>query len=264
LVTFRLDGAHAVVTGASRGIGRQLTLELADRGATVSLLARDAGAIDELAQRVKGRAFPVDLRDRDAVVGLIGRIEAAGGPVDVLINNAAVAVVGRLVDQDPSDVYGSFDLNCSTPIELCRQVLPGMLERGRGRITTVSSLAGITAFPTLTTYGATKAGIVHFSAALQRELRRSPVRVTVVQLGEVAGTTMMEEARKSPTIAAVSQRLAHTRALSPLPIEVVARAIVDATVAGRRARVVPARVGVFHHIRELPSRLNDALLVGID
>jgi short-subunit dehydrogenase len=139
-----------------------------------------------------------------------------------------------------------------------------MLERGCGRIAMISSLAGITAFPTLTTYGATKAGLVHFAAALQRELRRTPVRTTVVQLGEVAGTDMMERARTSPTIAAVSRRLARTRSMPPLAIELVARKIVDGTAAGRSAVVVPARVRGFHVIRELPSRMNDAILVGIE
>jgi short-subunit dehydrogenase len=128
----------------------------------------------------------------------------------------------------------------------------------------ISSLAGITAFPTLTTYGATKAGLVHFATALQRELRRTPVRTTVVQLGEVAGTDMMERARQSPTIAAVSRRLARTHSMPALSIELVARKIVDGTAAGRRTVVVPARVRGFHVIRELPSRMNDAILVGIE
>ena len=127
----------------------------------------------------------------------------------------------------------------------------------------ISSLAGITAFPTLSTYGATKAGLVHFTAALQRELRRTPVRATIVQLGEVAGTELMEQARRSPTIAAVSARLNRVRALPTLTPEQVAAQIADATAGGVRHLVTPKRVTPVHLIRELPSRLNDGLLAGI-
>ena len=263
-MTLALGGAHAVVTGASKGIGRQLAHELASRGARVTVVARSEAALKDLAEEIGGLAVAVDLADREQLHGLIPRIEAEAGTVDVLINNAAVAVVGRIQTQSAADVLGSFDLNCLAPIELTRQVLPGMLERGRGRITMISSLAGVTAFPTLTTYGATKAGLVHFTAALQRELRRTPVRATVAQLGEVAGTDMMEQARQSPTIAAVSRRLARTRSMPLLSVEFVARKIVDGTAAGRRDVVVPARVRGFHLIREFPSRMNDAILAGIE
>jgi short-subunit dehydrogenase len=257
-------GAHAVVTGASRGIGRQLAFELATRGAKVTVIARDAGALEKVASDIGGRWIQADLCEPETLRGLIARTEEMGGPVDLLFNNAAVAVVNKLVDQSAEDIQASFDLNCVAPIELCRQVLPGMLARSRGRMTNISSLAGVTAFPTLTTYGATKAGLVQFSAALQREIRRSPVRLTIVQLGEVAGTEMMERARLSPTVAAVSERLAHTRALPPIAIDTVARKIVDGTIEGRRNQIVPRRVGPFHAIRELPSRMNDLLLAGID
>jgi short-subunit dehydrogenase len=139
-----------------------------------------------------------------------------------------------------------------------------MVQRQRGGIVNISSLAGVTAFPTLTTYGATKAALVHFSAALQRELRDSAVNVTVVQLGEVSGTEMMEQARQSPTIAAVSRRLARLHALPSITAETVARKIADGVEAGKRHVVVPARAAPFHLLRELPSRMNDLLLRGIE
>lgn len=269
-----LAGAHAVVTGASRGIGAALARELAARGAHVTVVARNEAALKELAGEIGGHAVAADLADPAALEGLIGRIEseAATGagtarhprPVDFLFNNAALAVVNPLTGQSAEDIRQSFAVNCVAPAELCRQVLPGMLGRGRGRLVSISSLAGVTAFPTLTTYGATKAGLVHFTAALQRELRRSPVRATIVQLGEVAGTDLMEQARRSPTIAAVSARLARVRALPLLTPEQVARQVSDAAVAGARHLVTPKRVTIAHLIRELPSRLNDGLLAGID
>lgn len=261
--TLDLSTVHAVVTGASRGIGAALARELAARGARVTVVARSRGPLDELATEIGGTAISTDLADAGAVDGLIGRIEGVAGPVDLLVNNAGIAAVARVADQCAADVTRSFAINVVAPIELCRQALGGMLARGRGRIVNVSSLAGITAFPTLATYGATKAALVHFTAALQRELRRTPVRATVVQLGEVAGTDMMEQARRSPTIAAVSARLARVRALPVLTPQRVARDIADAAACGVPHMVRPRRVVAVHLIRELPSRLNDALLIGI-
>jgi len=260
----QLSGAHAVVTGASRGVGQALARELAGRGARVTVVARSEVPLKALAAEIGGQAVPADLADPEQLDGLIARIESGAGPVDLLVNNAALAVVNPLVDQSADDIRQSFAINTVAPAELCRQVLPGMLERRRGRIVCVSSLAGITAFPTLSTYGATKAGLVHFTAALQRELRRSPVRATIVQLGEVAGTDLMEQARRSPTIAAVSARLNRVRALPTLTPQQVAAQIADAAVAGARHLVTPRRVTPLHLIRELPSRLNDGLLAGID
>ena len=269
-----LAGVHAVVTGASRGIGAALARELARRGAFVTVVARSEALLKELASEIGGLAVAADLAEPAALEGLIARIEAEAGseraapggrrPVDVLINNAALAIVDPLVAQSADAIRQSFAINCVAPAELCRQVLPGMLNRGRGRLVSISSLAGITAFPTLTTYGATKAGLVHFTAALQRELRRTPVRATIVQLGEVAGTDLMEQARRSPTIAAVSARLNRVKALPTLTPQQVAARIADAAATGARHLVTPKRVTPVHLIRELPSRLNDGLLAGID
>jgi len=261
---FTLSGSHAVVTGASKGIGHQLARELASRGAHVTVVARSEAQLKALADEIDGTAVVADLSEPDDVDGLVPRIEHESGPVDLLINNAALALVDRLVDQAPTEIRVSWALNCVAPAELTRQVLPGMLERGRGRVTNISSVAGITALPTLTTYGGTKAGLTQFTAALQRELRRTPVRVTIVQLGEVAGTDMMEQARRSPTIAAISKRFARVKAMPTITTATVARKVVDGTVAGRRNLVVPARMGSFHTIREFPSRVNDLLMAGIE
>jgi len=132
-VPLALLGAHVVVTGASRGIGAALAGELAGRGARVTLVARSEMPLKALAAEIGGVAVVADLADPSHLDGLVARIEAGAGPVDVLINNAAVAVVNRLVDQSADDIRQSFALNCVAPAELCRQVLPGMLARGRGR-----------------------------------------------------------------------------------------------------------------------------------
>jgi short-subunit dehydrogenase len=263
----RLDprGAHVVVTGASRGIGRALALEFGARGSFVTLVARSAAPIVEVADAIGGRACAADLGVPDVVEQLIGRIEVdSGRAVDVLVNNAGVAVVARCAEQDLHDIRRIFELNAVVPAQLTRQVLPGMLGRGRGAIANVGSLAGITAFPTLGAYGASKAALAQYTATLQRELRNSGVTATMVQLGEVAGTDMMEESRRSPTIAAVSARLDRVHAMPRQSPEAVAARIVDAVARGARTLVLPARVAAFHAVREFPSRLNDLLLWGID
>jgi short-subunit dehydrogenase len=258
-----LRNAHVLVTGASRGIGASIALEFANRGATLSVLARSTDALEAVAAEVGGTAYPLDLADREQVSTVIAKVEAGGGPVDVLVNNAATAPVGRLVDEAPEDLARMYEINVISPIELCRQVLPGMLARGRGAIVNISSLAGITAFPTLAAYGASKAALGHFTAAMQRELRHTPVRMTIAQLGEVAGTDMMEKARTSPTVAAMSRRLARTRLLPEVLPEDVARAVARAVEKGSRHCVVPRRVTPLQLIRELPSRMNDGILVGL-
>jgi uncharacterized protein len=261
---FTIAGAHVLVTGGSRGVGAAIAAEFAGRGARVTVVARGEEELAKAAAGIGAVAVPADLTDAAALAEVITRAEAEQGPVDALINNAAIAVVNRFTDQSPADVTTSFALNVIAPLELTRRVLPGMLQRGRGALVSISSLCSITAFPTLTTYGATKAALVHWSAALQRELRGKPVRMTVVQLGEVAGTDMMEQARRSPTIAAVSRRLGVIKALPAITAELVASRIADGVADGRRSVVVPGRVAGLHAIREFPSRLNDIMLLGID
>ena len=146
-----LAGAHAVVTGASRSIGAALARELAGRGARVTVVARSEAPLKAVAAEIGGTAVVADLADPDAVTGLIARIESEAGPVDVLVNNAAMAVIDRFVDQSAEGITASYALNVVAPMELCRQVLPGMLARSRGAVVSISSLCGVTAFPTLAT-----------------------------------------------------------------------------------------------------------------
>src|SRR3954462_12191713 len=135
-----LEGKGVVITGATRGIGRALAAGMAAAGADVRLVARSAEALDDLAEQVGGTAHPCDLTDPRAVAGLINRIEAEGGPIDVLVNNAGIDATGWLFDQAADELESLYRLNLITPTELCRQVVPGMLARGRGHIVNVSSL----------------------------------------------------------------------------------------------------------------------------
>ena len=253
-------GAHAVVTGASRGIGHAIARDLAARGAIVTAVARDNAALDRLAALTGGHSLPVDLTDPDHVAGLIDRAErSVGTPVDILVNNAALMIAGPVSRATPDDIAASVALNVTAPLLLTQQALPGMLARDRGTVVNVSSLGGVTAMPQVATYGATKAALGLFTAALQRELRETAVHATVAELGEVAGTELMESIRENPRIAAMSVRLARLRAFGTLTPEHVAETIVDAALAGRASVVIPRRAAPLHHLQLLPTRITDAI-----
>src|SRR5438552_17574934 len=141
-----LAGRRVMITGASRGIGEALAERFAAAGTRVALVARSEGPLKELAGRLGGTAHPADLADPEQVAGLVDRVEADGGPIDVLVNNAGIDTTGAFINTAPSDVEFLYRLNLVTPVELCRQLVPRMLDRGRGHIVNVSSLAGVGPF----------------------------------------------------------------------------------------------------------------------
>ena len=171
--------AHVVVTGASRGIGAAIAREMHKRGATVTVVARSADALAALADEIDGHALAADLTDRGELEGLIARAEAHA-PVDVLVNNAGIDEAGLFWEMDADGLRRLIDLNVTAAMELTRQALPGMVERGRGQIVNISSMASVAVFPGLTAYSASKAALSHFSAGLRADLKGLPVGVTNV------------------------------------------------------------------------------------
>src|SRR5437660_1369684 len=129
-----LAGRRVLITGASRGIGQALAERFAAAGARVALVARSEGPLKELADRLGGTAHPADLSDPEQLTSLVERVEGDGGPIDVLVNNAGVDNVGFFTHVSSDDVEGLYRLNVIAPVELCRQVVPRMLDRGRGHV----------------------------------------------------------------------------------------------------------------------------------
>lgn len=181
-------GEVALVTGASRGIGQAIALELGCRGATVigtatssEGAARISAFLDEAGS--KGEGAILEVRDAPQVDALIGRIEKTYGPVTILVNNAGVArdnLALRLKDDDWDVVL---DTDLKAVFRLCRGVMRGMMKARRGRIVNVTSVVGHAGNPGQANYCAAKAGVAGMSRALARELGSRNITVNCVAPG---------------------------------------------------------------------------------
>jgi len=181
----------ALVTGASSGIGRQIALQVARRGADVVLVARREAALEELAREVRagtGRIAEVLVADLTGSADL-ARVEArVGDPdrlVDLVVNNAGLGGAGAFQELDLDREEAEVRLNCLAVLRLSHAALSAMLPRGRGGLLNVSSLAGFQALPTSATYGASKAFVTSLTEALHEEARGTGVHVTALCPGFV-------------------------------------------------------------------------------
>lgn len=175
----------AVVTGASRGIGRAIALRLAPRWSVIAL-ARTASELDALAREIRDKGggcepLPVDVTDGRAV-----RDALEGRAVEVVINNAGVGVMKPFVELDYSEWQLMMDVNLNAVYHVTHAVLPGMIERGRGHVVIIGSIAGKNGFAGGTAYSATKFAVTGFAESLMLEVRDAGVKVSVVMPGSVA------------------------------------------------------------------------------
>ena len=235
-----LRGLTVVLTGASSGIGRASALLLASRGARVWAVARSEGPLDELAAEHPGiTPLVADVAvddDRAAVVEKAGR-------VDVLVNNAGIGWLGAVAEMPPDQVRKLFEVNVLGLIDLTQRVLPGMLERRRGHVVNVASVASWVAVPPLTVYSATKFAVQGFSEGLRREVAGAGVRVSTVNPGPVAtrfGPRARDEDRPTEGMG---------EGLMPgVPVSLAARAVVRAIrmggIPGYATIAVPRVVGL--------------------
>lgn len=186
----RWTGRTALVTGASRGLGVHMARALARQGVHLALTARSADALEEVGEEIRAEGVevavvPADLSVPDEAAALVEEVEQALGPVDVLVSNAGVSHAAPYGEIGPDVLERTVGVNLLAPMLLARAVLPGMLERGRGHIVNVSSLAGKIGFPFQTPYAATKAGLIMLTHSLRTELVDAPVGVSVVCPGFV-------------------------------------------------------------------------------
>ena len=191
-----LTGRTALVTGANRGIGRALTEALAARPlARVLAGVRDPAAFAPLAPTAGAspevRPVRLDLSSRESIEAGVAALGPDLEDLDVLVNNAGQFVGGLLEEQDTARVYAMLQVNLAAVIHLTQRVLPGMLARGRGTIVNNASIVGYAHMPAVTTYSASKAGVVAFSEALRREVDGTGVQVLHVVTPGV-DTAMLE------------------------------------------------------------------------
>lgn len=176
----------ALVTGATSGIGLAIAHELAGRGHDLVIVARRPEELDriaaELATRHSVRVHPIalDLSAPDAADRLSATLPDDYRPIDVLVNNAGFAQFGPFVDADPEAESAMLQLNVLALTRLTRLLLPGMVERGAGRILNVASTAAFLPGPGMAVYYATKAYVLSFSEALAEEIRGTGATVTVL------------------------------------------------------------------------------------
>jgi NAD(P)-dependent dehydrogenase (short-subunit alcohol dehydrogenase family) len=182
----RLDGQVVLVTGGGRGIGADIARELADAGARVAVSARTASQVDEVAREVGGLAIEADVADRPAVEAMAARVQAELGPIDGLVSNAGINLSEpRAWEADPDAWWKVFEVNVRGAYLCARAVLPGMLERGRGRIVSMGSGAAYLPGLSSTAYSSSKAALVRFGETLDNQLADTPIRSFFISPGLV-------------------------------------------------------------------------------
>lgn len=181
----------ALITGASSGIGEAFAHALAKPGDTLILVARSQGRLEALAAKLRAdhgiavEVIAADLSRPGSGPLLAAEVSKRGFSVDLLINNAGFGSAGPFAKEDPARDAEMINLNVSAVVELAHAFLPAMLERGRGGILNVASVAGFQPTPNMAIYGATKAFVLSFSEALWAETRRRGVKVTALCPGPV-------------------------------------------------------------------------------
>jgi 3-oxoacyl-[acyl-carrier protein] reductase len=177
-----LEGKTALVTGASRGIGRAIAFSLAQAGASVAVAYRSgAEEAEALAREIGGSAIQSDVSDPESARALVEE----AGDLDVLVNNAGVTRDGLLVRMTDDDWKTVIETNLASVFYTCRAAVRGMMKKRAGAIVNISSIVGLHGNWGQTNYAASKAGIIGFTKALARELGSRNVRANVVVPGYV-------------------------------------------------------------------------------
>jgi NADP-dependent 3-hydroxy acid dehydrogenase YdfG len=183
-----LQGKVALITGASKGIGRSTAVRLAKSGAGLVLGAKSRDLLEALGKELEGMgvsAFPVtcDVSSRVDCHNLVQQTLERFGRIDVLVNNAGVGYSGTIVDSEPQEVERMLAVNLLGLYYMTRSVLPHMIERKGGDIVNLGSVAGVKYSPNFAIYSATKFAVRAFSEALRNEVQEHNIRVTLIHPG---------------------------------------------------------------------------------
>jgi len=270
----------ALITGGSRGLGLQIARELCDRGAKVSLLARDA---DELAsaksslERFKTEVLTIqcDLLESAQIQSAVQQTLQHFGKIDILINNAGIIEVGPLAHMQLKDFDRAMRLHFWAPYILQFLVVPHMKSRGGGRIVNISSIGGRVAVPHMSPYSASKFALAGFSDSIRPELARDNIYVTTVTPGMMRTGSHIQATFKGDH-AAEYRWFDWSRKIpfASIAVERAARKIVNACARGKPVLVMPlsayliiAKNAVFPNLmarlmtmfnRSLPSQVSQS------
>lgn len=245
-------GLWALVTGASSGMGKDYASLLAAQGCHLILTARRESALQELAEQLRTahgiqvEVKPGDLSKAEFREALIEELAVAGKGPDILINNAGFGLFGFFAEQSWSDLQTMLDLDITGVTHLTHLVLPGMRQRKLGYILQVASVGAYQPSPTYAAYAAAKSYVLNFGEALNRELKGSGIRVTVLSPG-ITKTEFLDVAGQRPTL---YQRL------FMMPSEPVARLGLKA-LAKNKPSVIPGLLNklMAQSLRLMPRRL---------
>ena len=254
--TTKLRERHALVTGASSGLGADLARELAGRGAGLTLVARREDRLRSLQQEladghgVEVRVVALDLTEAGAPDTLLLGTREHGRPVDILVNNAGFGLYGEFSKLDWERERTMLELDVIVPVHLTKLFLPGMLDRGTGHILNIASIGAYQPSPLYATYSAAKSFILNFTEALSYELRGTGVRATALSPGIVA-TEFLQVS---------GQQATRYQRMAMMDSPTVARLGIDAMQKGRPS-LVPGRLNAATawSNRLLPRRMSAAL-----
>ena len=184
-----LNGSSVLLTGATGGIGHAIARQLHAAGASLLLTGRRTDVLEPLAAEIGARAMPVDLADRAAVQQLMDE----AGAVDILVANAALPASGDILGFSLDEIDRALEVNLRAPVALSRVMGERMVQRGRGHIVLISSLAGKSSQPASSVYSATKFGLRGFGQGLRGDLAPRGVGVSVVFPGFIRDAGMFHE-----------------------------------------------------------------------
>ena len=189
--TQKLKGKVALITGASRGLGKAMAIALAAEGAQVALVARDREKLEAVAREAAlightPHVFTLDVTNEDDVNALEPKVREALGPVNILINNAGINIRKRLVDFTLTEWRSVMDANLTSVFLMCRAFIPQMKGNGYGRIVNLASIMSHVSLPERSAYSASKTALLGLTRALSLELAAEAITVNCISPGPFA------------------------------------------------------------------------------
>ena len=258
-----MEPRTAIVTGASHGIGQYIARALAGRGMNLLLVARSEGELARFARElrspdVKVAVAAVDLGGQDAARQVADAARAELGAVDVLVNNAATEPQIRFHVLRPDEIEYVLRVDLTTPLLLSRLLLPGMLDRGYGRIVNVSSLAGHVSFPYTETYAAAKDGLTAFSRVLRSDYRKAGVTATSLILGAVKDAGFSARTLAETGLTANTSFAAKPEKVAAATLRAIDRGTAEIVVNPGPGRLLKALMDYFPGMGPVINRLSGA------